>query len=524
MLQKEKRQAHLNFPGKIAREWQLIILLAVAKLLVHLVTMHNYELHRDAYLYYANGQHLAWGYSSIPPLIGVIAHLATFLFGNTVFALRIFPAMIGVANIVIIGMAVKELGGKKMAIALAGLAYLLSPAYLHTNLLFQPVSFNQFFWLLSSFFILKMIHRNDPRMWIWIGIAFGLGFLNKYSIVFFYAAFGLALLLSQHRKLIWTKQFLYAVLVGFVIILPNLLWQYQHHWPVLLHMQELRESQLVHVQLFGFLVDQLMMNAQALLIWLGAIIVLLFVKPEKSFRLFGFTFLFVTLLLMLGSGKSYYSLGIYPILFVFGGYFAEKYIRKFRLVVFSFLVVWMFVALYGSLYVDGMPFISFEKAFKKGDYRWEDGRKHDLPQDMADMTGWKELAQKVDSIYMHLNPDERQNCGIFCDNYGQAGAVLFYGKRDHLPQPISLNDSFLTWAPDSLNNKNFIWLYSSLTSGFNPDTFLPQHFGKVMLKATINNPYFREDGSEIYYCQHPTKELKALYVSRVNEERDQYKK
>ena len=287
-------------------------------------------------------------------------------------------------------------------------------------------------------------------------------------------------------------------------------------------MQELRDRQLVHVELSGFIVDQFLMNAQALLIWLGAVIVLLFVKQERQYRLFGFIFIFVILLLMLGSGKSYYTLGIYPILFVFGAYFTEKYIRKFRLAVFSFLVVGMFVALYISFSFDGIPFITFEKALKKGAYRWEDGINHDLPQDMADMTGWKDLGQKVDSIYRQLNGTERNNCAIFCDNYGQAGAVMFYGKKDHLPQPISLNDSFVFWSPDSLSADNFIWVNSSIFSGIEPETFLPQHFEKVTLKATINNPYFRENGSRIYYCQRPTGELKKLYVRRIQEERNKY--
>lgn len=182
----------------------------------------------------------------------------------------------------------------------------------------------------------------------------------------------------------------------------------------------------------------------------------------------------------------------------------------------------MFAALYGSLSFDGIPFITFEKALKKDGYRWEDGVYHNLPQDMADMTGWKELGQKVDSIYMHLSVAERQNCGIFCDNYGQAGAVMFYGKKNQLPQPISLNDSFLAWSPDSLSVDNMIWVNSSISSSIDPDTFLPQHFGKVTLKATINNPYFRENGSRIYFCQHPTLELKKLYMKRIQEERNKY--
>ncbi|MCK5368116.1 MAG: glycosyltransferase family 39 protein, partial [Cyclobacteriaceae bacterium] len=312
---------------KLIGDWQLIILFATLKLLLHFITFSNFELHRDAYLYYAQSEHLAWGYISVPPSIAVIGKFATLIFGNTTFGLRFFPALIGAINIVIIGLAVKELGGKKIAITLASLAYLLSPSYLHVNALFQPVSFNHFYWLLSGYLILVMIKGNNPKIWIWIAITFGLAFLNKYSIVFFYTAFAISLFISNYRYLYISKYFIIGLSIGIVIISPNLIWQYQHNWPVLQHMSELRETQLVHVHLSDFIAEQFLMNMQALFLWLVALLVLLFYKKEKQYRLFGFIYIIVIILLMVGSGKSYYSLGIYPILFVFGAYLIEKYSR-----------------------------------------------------------------------------------------------------------------------------------------------------------------------------------------------------
>lgn len=239
----------------VSREWQLIFFFALLKLLVHIITYSNYELHRDAYLYYAQSEHLAWGYVAVPPFIAFIGKLATLIFGNTTFGLRFFPALAGAINLIIIGLAVKELGGKKIAITLACLAYLLSPSYLHTNALFQPVSFNHFFWLLSGYLILLMIRRRNPVIWIWIAIVFGFAFLNKYSIVFLYAAFAISMLVSKYRYLCKSKYFVIAMLVGFLIVLPNLIWQYQNNWPVLQHMSELRETQLVHVHLTDFITD-----------------------------------------------------------------------------------------------------------------------------------------------------------------------------------------------------------------------------------------------------------------------------
>lgn len=493
------------------------------KLLIHFFTFSNFELHRDAYLYYAQGEHLAWGYVAVPPSIAIIGKLATLIFGNTAFGLRFFPALIGGINLIIIGLAVKELGGKKIAISLASLAYILSPAYLHTNALFQPVSFNQFYWLLSGYLILIMIKRNNPKIWIWIAIVFGFAFLNKYSIVFFYTAFSISLLISEYRYLYISKYFIIALFIGFVIIFPNLIWQNQNNWPVLQHMSELRETQLVHVHLSDFIADQFLMNIQALLLWFGALLVLLFYKKEKQYRLFGFIYIFVIILLATGSGKSYYSLGVYPILFVFGAYFTEKYLKKYLIYVFSFLVINMFISLYISLSFDGIPLTTFQKAIKKDAFRWEDGIYHDIPQDMADMTGWKEIGQKVGDRYLSISKENRNNCDIFCYHYGQAGAVMFYGKKINIPQPISFNGSFVFWAPDSLSKDYMIWVHSGLGNDINPDSLLPRLFKKVELKATIDNKYFRENGTKIYLCEYPTEDYKNYYKTRIKELKNRYR-
>lgn len=507
----------------VSREWQLIFFFALLKLLVHIITYSNYELHRDAYLYYAQSEHLAWGYVAVPPFIAFIGKLATLIFGNTTFGLRFFPALAGAINLIIIGLAVKELGGKKIAITLACLAYLLSPSYLHTNALFQPVSFNHFFWLLSGYLILLMIRRRNPVIWIWIAIVFGFAFLNKYSIVFLYAAFAISMRVSKYRYLCKSKYFVIAMLVGFLIVLPNLIWQYQNNWPVLQHTSELRETQLVHVHLTDFITDQFLMNMQALFLWLPALLVLLFYKKESQYRLFGVIYILVIIMLMAGSGKSYYTLGIYPILFVFGAYFTEKYIRKYLAHVFGLLVIFMCVSLYVSLSFDGIPFITYEKAMKKEAFRWEDGVYHDIPQDMADMTGWKEIGQEVGNIYLNLERENRNNCDVFCYHYGQAGAVMFYNKNKNTPQPISFNGSFIFWAPDSLSKDYMIWVHSDKGNDIEPESLLPRLFEKVELKATIENKYFRENGTKIFLCEFPTEDYKENYKSSIKALKDRYR-
>ncbi len=514
----------LNSPTfVISREWQLIIFFASVKMLFHFFTSSNFELHRDAYLYYAQSEHLAWGFHEVPPSIAVFGKIATLIFGNTTFALRFFPALMGGFSLIIIGLMVKELGGKKIAITLASLAYLLSLPYLVTNTSFQPVAFNQFYWLLSGYLILVMIRRNNPKIWIWIAIVFGFAFLNKYSIVFFSTAFAISLLISKHRYLYRSKYFPIALVVGFVIILPNLIWQYQNNWPFLLHMSELREKQLVHMLPSYFLLKQLTLNLQALFIWFGGLLVLLFHKKETQYRLFGIMYILLILLFLAGSGKSYYTMGIYPILFVFGAYFFEKYIKKYLIHVFSLLVVMMFIHLY-AYHSYTIILTTFEKSIHEDAFRWEDGVYHDISQLMADMTGWKEIGQKVEDIYMSLGQENRNNCDIICDHFGSAGAVMFYGKDNNIPQPIAFDgSSFTFWAPDSLT-KDFIILVQPVPTNENTlDSILHQIFRKVELKTTIDNEYFRDNGTKIYLLESPTKYLNKMYKPRIKELKDKYR-
>ena len=204
--------------------------------MLHFLTNTNYELHRDAYLYLALGDHLDFGYWSVPPMIAVLGKLTRFLFGDSVFAIRLFPALIGAISVVIIGMIVRNLGGKKWAILIACTAYIFSLAFLRSNTLLQPVAFNQFYWLLISLFIVKLVQTKNPKYWLHLGVIYGLAFLNKYSIAFLVVAFFIALVLTRDRHLFRSKYFLVGASLAFLIILPNLVWQYNHNFPVVKRM------------------------------------------------------------------------------------------------------------------------------------------------------------------------------------------------------------------------------------------------------------------------------------------------
>ena len=161
---------HHFIRSPLIHNWWLVILFTLFKLMVHFLTNTNYELQRDAFLYADLGNHPAWGYHSVPPSIAVFAKIARYVLGDNTFAIRFFPAIIGAASILLTGIMVREAGGGKRAQFFACFAFLLAPAFLRSNTLFQPVSFNQFYWLLLAFLILRLIRTERPYYWYLIGI------------------------------------------------------------------------------------------------------------------------------------------------------------------------------------------------------------------------------------------------------------------------------------------------------------------------------------------------------------------
>jgi len=347
---------------------------------------------------------------------------------------------------------------------------------------------------------------------------FGIAFLNKYSIAFFIVSFLVALLLTRHRILLKSPYFLIGGITGILIILPNLLWQYHHNWPLITHMAELQKYQFVHVSIVGFIIDQFMMNLPGLLVWIVGLILVLVKKSEKDHRVFALTYLFTLLIIIALHGKSYYTLGLYSILFALGGYVIEKYMNR----VFKFITLALILVLALPMLPFSLPLLRFEKmeaySYPSAQFtnRWEDGNVYAIPQDYADMTGWKELSSKVISFYNSLPQQAKDSCRIYAENYGQAGAVLFYGKSFGLPTPVSFSDNFLLWAPDSIGRGPLIYINDEIGD-------INKLFHNYQQIGEVNNKYFRENGLKIFYCTNPTPILPEFYARKVSELKSKYR-
>jgi hypothetical protein len=485
--------------NKPSPSWVIIIGLALIKfILPFFLQSPVYELQRDEYLYYQQGLHFDLGYMENPPLISYLGMVSSWL-GGSVFWIKFWPCLFGAATLITTCLITAELGGKKFAQFLAGLC-LFTGAYMRVHFLFQPNFLDIFFWTLAVYFLIRYINDNRSIFLYVFVISLALGFWSKYSVVFFAAALVMALLLSKYRKIFLEKKFYISAVIGLFIIIPNVWWQYDHNWPLIHHMEELQETQLKHLNPSDFVKDQFMMLLPAVLIWSGGLI---WVLRQSTFRFIGLAWLFVVILLMFGRGKSYYTLGAYPMLLAAGAVAWEIWSKRMKWIryVMPALVI-VFTALIVPLLLPVYPPAELAAFNKRNDFKhkWEDLKEHDLSQDFADMLGWKELTVKTENFFNTLPDSEKSNTIIYGSNYGQAGSLKFYGKDDYFKNKvISSNGSFLLWIPDRLYMKNLIFIDDEIPEGARE---LFAHFQKMTTVDSVTYPLSRQLGDKIFFLEN----------------------
>jgi hypothetical protein len=506
------------------KEYRLLYLLALIKFILPFILQNSYyEPQRDEFLYLAEGHHLAWGFMEVPPLLSVFAWF-TNLFGTSMFWLKFWPSLFGALTYFVVGKIILSFGGKVFALFLALLAFIFS-AYLRVHFLFQPNFLEIFFWTMIAFSILRFI-QTQKNLYLYIfSISAGLGMLSKYSVAFFIISILLALLITN-RRIFLNRHLYFAAFIGFLIFLPNLLWQYNYHFPVIVHMKELHQFQLQYVSPVGFLMDQLLMNLPCVFIWIVGLYFVIF-KENGKYRVFAWAYLLVIVLLLYFQGKNYYSLGVYPVLFAFGAIHLERFATK-RSSVWKYVFIIIPFALGITLIPLYLPVFKPEKLAayyqrkhiaKTGFLKWEDLQDHPLPQDFGDMLGWKEMTEKTAKAYSSLSDEEKKHTAIFADNYGEAGAINYYGKKYNLPTVYSDNASFLYWLPDGLYIDNLLLITDDkqeMQHDFIKD------FSSVILSDSITNPYAREHGSLIIIMKGANEKFNQMFKGKIMADKSKF--
>ncbi len=485
-----------------------------------IVVHPEFDLHRDEFLHLDQASHLAWGFLSVPPFTSWISVLIDFLGGNE-FWVRFFPALFGAITIWVVWDLVKRLGGNLFAQSLAAIA-MLSSALIRLNILYQPNSIDILCYTLVFYFLIRFFQSGKSH-WLYIlGLSFAIGFLNKYNIAFL--ALGLFPALALSKRSIFSQTHLYgALLLAVLVISPNLIWQFQHGFPVLTHMELLSTYQLVNNSRVGFLMDQLLFFYPSLLIWIGGLGYLLFSKKTVDYRFVGLTFLFTISIFTYFQAKGYYAIGLYPVLISFGSVWISDLSLKINLPYRNFakaIVLIIPPLLFAPAVPLIHPFYSPTRVLENppnyarlGLSRWEDGIDHPIPQDFADMLGWSELASLVDSAYLQA-PKENRTL-IICSNYGQAGAINFYTKTEGL-EAFTINADYLYWIDleEPISNLILVKTADEPLSDREKDFFEEyQEIGK------ITHPLARELGTTVYWLRAAKGNVNSIIKQEVEAEK-----
>jgi len=413
---------------------------AAVKLLLH-VTVNattQFGFQRDEFLYFSMGRHLRLWRMDFPPGIALAANAVRALLGDSMTAIRMVPALAGTAVLVVAVLIAWELGGGRFAQGLAALAVLTSPLFLRTSTLFQPVVLDQLCWTLALYCLVRLGRSNEPRWWLLLGTSLGVGLLIKFSTLIFGAAVLLSLVATAHRTALLTRWPWIAALMSLVIGSPSIVGQVALHFPVMTQMAQLRTGQLEHVSHLAFFAGQLEWGPAALLGLAGCLALVLAPRFAEQ-RLAGWACVFAELILMFARGKSYYAGPLFPTLIAAGAVLLEASpgpLPRPR----TAGLRWSAVAATAAFGLFGLP-IALPILTPQGtaDYigamhldftrRNNQGELEVLPQDFADMMGWREQVGAMAQAYEALPLEQQREVVIGASNFGRAGALDYYGPR-----------------------------------------------------------------------------------------------
>jgi hypothetical protein len=411
-----------------------VFCIAIAAALVHISTNGRYGFHRDELQFLSDARHLDWGYVSYPPLTPFIQHIGLSLFGLSLIGLRMFSVIAQAAVIVVSGLMARDLGGGRLAQVTTALAVALSPLPIFEATEFQYTSFAFLWWVLAAWFTIRLLKTENPRYWLAIGAALGLGLMTKYAIVFYIAGILVGMALSPARRYFASKWFWSGVALALLIFLPNLVWLIQHDFISYKFLQHIHTRDVGEGRADGYLLYQFLVcaNLFSAPVWLIGLYTFL---RDRRYRMIAFMYLVPFAVFWIDKGRFYYLAEAYPVLIAMGAVTSERWLARIPLWTQRTIEVVFFAGLFtcGAYFFAG--WVPFAASGPLRDF----ALKHS--EDLREEIGWDEMVKAVANVRDSLSPDQQASLGILVGNYGEQGAIELFGPAYHLPPPISMTNS-----------------------------------------------------------------------------------
>lgn len=489
----------------------LLLIASLNFLLVYVSSfIPGYEYFIDEFYYIACANRPAFGYVDHPPLAPLLLTIIQFLFGNSIYVIRFLPAVSISITVFLGGIIAREIGGKNFSQIVTAVCIAASPVLIAFSGFYSMNAFEPLIAILVLYVSVKMVKQDSPGKWIIAGILMGLGMMNKHTFALFIFALVLSLLLSGKWRLVFNKWFVFGSLIAFIIFLPNIIWQMLNGFPSIEFYRNITVDKNVYTPPLEFIKMQLMfMSPINALIWIPGIFYLLISKNLREFRFLGALFLIIFILMLVtGSSRPDRVTFAYPAVFAGGALFFENFIQRYNVLkVLKFLLIFLLYAgliLFVPLFI---PYLTYEQNASYVNFigintELEKGNKPLLTQLLADRIGWEERVALVNKAYQKLSEDEKKRTIIVGSNYGQAGALEFYGKKYNFPRVVSGHNNYYLWNKGMLNDK------SIAISLEHPDGLhgaLEEFESVDTINAVYTNPYvtFHENNLTVFICRNP---------------------
>lgn len=432
-----------------SKDEAMIFLAALIGFLLHMACNGGYGYHHDEMYFVACGERFAFGYIDQPPLVPWIAALSRELFDGSLRGLRFLPALFHAASILLTGLLARRLGGGRFAQSLACITVLIAPVYLRTGNLLCIPAFEPFYWVLCSYLIVRIIQEDRPKLWLWVGLAAGLGLMTKHTMLFYVAGLGAGLVITSQRRLLKSPWLWAGAGVALLILLPNLIWQMQNDWLTLRWLRGLNESVMSRISPAEFLLGQILyLHPFNLPIWLAGLAYFLFSPSARPYRFLGWIFIAVFTFLLIANSKVYYLAPAYPTLLAGGGIVVEHFMkegvrRRWRPAVPILLVLGGVLLAPVSLPV--LPIDTTDEYIQVVTLGALENS-YEVTMDLHDQFGWEELVGQVAEAYHGLSSGEKEHCIILTADRGVASAIDYFGKTRDLPPARCWDLNYGLWG------------------------------------------------------------------------------
>ena len=475
---------------------------------MHLATASRYGYYRDELYFIACAKRLAWGYVDMPPLAPLVAWLSAPAHYELI-VLRASVALAAGATVYLACAITAELGGSRNAQILAVLTVAFTPAYLFLGNTLTTTSFEPFTWALVAYAAMRLVRSAEALWWYVLTAATVFGLYGKYSIALLALALIFGLLLTPERRILKNAAFPIAFIGVIALLMPNIIWQGARGWPIfaVLHGDIVGrhafnsgiqfEFARPIINAIAFYMEQIIFfNPLATPLWLIGTFALWRNRDFRPFRFIGIAFVFLLVAAAVLNAKGYYIAGIYTPLICVGWAAFERWLGKIvPLSVLPAIVATLVFVPFTLPVLPPQTFLAYSNTLG-------------IPQPLfADEFGWDDLTRRVAQFYSRMPSALRLRTAIFADTYGDAAALEFYGRRYHLPQPISAQNNYYLWGSGPHDGR------SVLAVGASQADLLRANFGRVILLGTFYDPYraAAEGPTPIFLCTQPRAPLPQLW-------------